>query len=121
MQSYMSTIVASGRPVGRGKSVSGPVVGAGVGLANLRARVARAADQHGVDRRVMAECPGVGHARVIGAAWRGPGGGPERVGLQDLTPNSERPATARVNASRAASLSPAALTRRCARQNAHLP
>jgi len=86
LQHDMSTIVASGRPVGRGKSVSDPVAGAGVGLAHLREGVARAADQHCVDRRVMAECPGVGHARVIGAAWRGPGGGPERVGLQDLTP-----------------------------------
>ena len=84
MQSYMSTIVASGRPVGRGKSVSGPVVGAGVGLANLRARVARAADQHGVDRRVIAECPGVGHARVIGALPRLSRGGERRAVLSVL-------------------------------------
>ena len=84
MQSYMSTIVASGRPVGRGTRVSDPVAGAGVGLAHLREGVARAADQHCVDRRVMAECPGVGHARVIGALPRLSRGGERRVALSVL-------------------------------------
>jgi hypothetical protein len=87
------TTVAGGQIAGRGKRVSGLVVGAGAGLAHLRERVERAAVDHGVDLKTEDE-RGVPRGRLREGepdmlASRGTEVRPENVGLQDLTPSNQ--------------------------------
>jgi len=64
LQYDILTTVAGGQTVGRRKSVSGLVVGAGAGPAHLRERVERAAADHGFDLKMIAECLGADCARA---------------------------------------------------------